>query len=73
MPSSSGISVIADYAGAADNKARVQLLLDLIPDVDTTKTSGAQAGGGYLDEMGPAAAVQLRVELAALKAAIANV
>lgn len=72
MASASGIAVIADYAGAAANKDRVQLLIDMIPDVDTNRTSGAQSGGGFLDEMGPAAAVQLRVELVALKAAITN-
>lgn len=38
----------------------------LIPDPDSTSSSGAQAGGGNLDEMSPGAAAQLRVELAAL-------
>jgi hypothetical protein len=70
MAASSGIAPLASYAGAANDAARVQLLIDLIPDVDTTSSSGSQAGGGYLDQMSPAAAVQLRVELAALKAAV---
>lgn len=70
MVATTGIGVIANYAGAATPAAAVQLLIDLIPDPDTAKTSGAQAGGGFLDEMSPAAAVQLRVELIALKAAV---
>lgn len=70
MGASTGIAAIANYAGAASDPARVQLLIDLIPDVDTNRTSGAQAGGGFLDEMSPAAAVQLRVELTALKVAV---
>lgn len=73
MAATTGISAIANYAGAATNQAAIQLLIDLIPDPDTTRTSGAQAGGGFLDEMSPAAAVQLRVELVALKAAVENV
>lgn len=65
-----GIQPIVNYAGLASDPARVQALLDLIPDNDSASSSGAQAGGGYLDEMSPAAADQLRVELAALKAAV---
>lgn len=70
MVQSTGIVAIGDYAGAADDAAAVQILIDLIPNVDTTSTSGAQGGGGMLDQMSPAAAVQLRVELAALKDAV---
>lgn len=65
-----GIAPLKNYAAAADDKARVQLLLDLIPDPDTTSSSGAQAGGGMLDEMSPIAAATLRVELIALKASV---
>lgn len=67
-----GIAPIASYA-AGTNKERVARLRALIPDPDTTSTSGAQAGGGNLDEMSPIAAAHLRVELIALEAAIVNV
>lgn len=70
MTALTGVATIADYEAAATPAAAVQLLIDLIPDPDTTRTSGAQGGGGFLDEMSPAAAVQLRVELIALKAAV---
>lgn len=70
MSSTSGIAAINNYAGAANDGAAIDLLIALIPNPDTTSTSGAQAGGGNLDEMSPMAAAQLRVELAALRAAI---
>jgi hypothetical protein len=70
MASSAGIQPINNYAGAASDPARVQLLLDAIPNPDTASSSGSIAGGGFLDEMSPAAAAQLRVELVALKAAV---
>lgn len=73
MASSAGIVQLNDYAAAATPAAAVQLLIDLIPDPDTQRTSGAQAGGGFLDEMSPSAAVALRVELTALKAAVPSV
>lgn len=65
-----GIAAIGNYAGAANDAAAVQILIDLIPDPDSTSTSGAQAGGGNLDQMSPGAAAQLRVELIALKDAV---
>lgn len=65
-----GIAAIGKYAGAATDSAAVQILIDLIPDPDSTSTSGAQAGGGNLDQMSPGAAAQLRVELIALKDAV---
>lgn len=70
MASSAGIQPIIDYGALADDDARVQALLDLIPNPDSTSSSGATAGGGFLDEISPAAAVQLRVELTALLAAV---
>lgn len=73
MAATTGIAPIVNYAGISGNKAAIQALIDLIPDPDTTRTSGAQSGGGFLDEMSPAAAVQLRVELVALKAAVEDV
>lgn len=72
MAATTGISAVSAY-DSGTNKGKVQQLIDLIPNPDTTASSGAQAGGGMLDEMSPAAATQLRVELAALKAAIADV
>lgn len=68
MAATTGVAAIGDYAAAGTNQAKVLRLLSLIPDVDTQSSSGAQAGGGMLDEMSPAAAVQLRVELTALAA-----
>lgn len=70
MGATTGIAAIANYAGAANDAAAVQLLIDLIPNPDTTSSSGAQAGGGNLDQMSAMAAAQLRVELAALKDAV---
>ena len=59
-----GIAVINNYAGAANDPARVQLLIDLIqPYASTTQK-------GMLDQMSPAAKIQLLVELQALFAAV---
>lgn len=68
--SSDGIASMIDYSGAATPEAAIDLLLDAIPNVDTTSTSGAQQGStylGFLDEMSPMAAIQLRVELEAIQ------
>jgi hypothetical protein len=79
MANTSGMKTIGDYATPATNKLKAQALLDLIPNSDTASSSGAVAGGTngakntHLDEMSPAAATQLRVELAALVAALVNV
>lgn len=70
MGATTGIAAIQNYAGAANDQAAVDLLIALIPNPDTTSSSGAQAGGGNLDEMSAQAAAQLRVELAALRAAV---
>lgn len=74
MGATTGIKAIGDYAGAANDAAAVQILIDMIADPDSTSTSGAQAGNGaagsMLDEMSPVAAAQLRVELLALKDAV---
>src|SRR3546814_9034387 len=62
--STEGLVAIGDYAGNDDTAGdAIDVLLALIADPDSTSTSGAQAGGGFLDEMSPAAAAQLRVEL----------
>jgi hypothetical protein len=73
MSTATGIAVIGNYTTPATDALKVAALLALIPDLDNPGTSGAQAGGGFLDEMSPAAAVQLRVELTALQAAVAQV
>jgi len=76
MTAIAGMTAIGNYAGAATDSAAVDILLGLIPDPDAAKGTGAVAGGTqginntYLDEMSPAAAAQIRVELLALKAAV---
>lgn len=68
MPSSQGIQVLGDYTtGSPTNDVAIDRLIALIPDPDV---SPAQSGGGFLDQMSPAAATQLLVELAALKTAV---
>lgn len=80
MSATSGIAKIGDYTtGEPVNKAVIDLLIDLIPDPDTAPAQGGKAGSGvtggrgFLDQMSPACAAQLLVELAAVKAAIENV
>lgn len=70
MTALTGISAVGSYTGATTAGAAIDILVALIPNPDSTSTSGAQAGGGNLDEMSPAAAAQLRVDLAAMKAVI---
>lgn len=70
MGATTGIAPIGAYAGSATAGAAIDKLIALIPDPDTTSTSGAQAGGGNLDEMSAGAAAQLRVELTAMKAVV---
>lgn len=73
MASTTGVQPLNNYAGAANDAARVQLLLDTVPnpDVSPAQAGGVMSGGGgFLDEMSPGAAAQLRVELTALKAAV---
>lgn len=72
MSALTGIAAIADYSGVATAGDAIDLLVALIPDPDLNNatSSGAQAGGGNLDEMSVIAAAHLRVELAAMKATI---
>lgn len=67
-PSLDGVAAIGTY-GSGVLETDIAELKALIPDPDSTSTSGAQAGGGNLDQMSPGAAAQLRVELDALAAA----
>lgn len=67
-----GIDPQLDFTGATTAEDVIDILLAAIPDPDTTSTSGAQQGIiGFLDEMSPIAAAQLRVELIAAKDATA--
>lgn len=71
MGATTGLTKIGDYTtGSPVNKVIIDRVIALIPNPDV---SPAMGGGGFLDEMSPAAAAQLLVELAAVKAAITNV
>lgn len=70
MNALTGIVALGDYATPVSNDLKVDVLLDLLADPDSTSSSGAIAGGGLLDEMSPPAVAQLRVELTALKAGL---
>ena len=74
--STQGIQPIGNYVAPGTDPLRVAALLALIPDPDGSigSSSGAVAvpptavPNTYLDEMSPACAIQLRVELLALQA-----
>jgi hypothetical protein len=76
MGATTGIAKIGDYTTPSGDANKVGALLALIPNPDAVPGTGAVGGGGfgttntYLDEMSPAAAAQLRVELLALQAAV---
>jgi hypothetical protein len=73
MGATTGIKAIGNYAGAATDNAACAVLLALIPNPDAgAGGNGASqgTGGSYLDEMSPACAAQLRVELLALQDAV---
>lgn len=71
--SKTGLVPQADLTtGAPTNKVMVQRVKALIADPDFRGSTGAIAGKGFYDEMSPAVAAQLHVELAALEAAITN-
>ena len=59
-----GIEKAGDYTTPVGDAAKVQALIDLIQGWTT------QEPRGHLDQMSPAAQVQLLVELEALKAAV---
>lgn len=69
MGALTGLVAVGDYSTGTLGE-KINTLLDLIPDTSSTSSSGAQAGGGLLDEMSPVAADGLRVELNALLAAV---
>lgn len=68
MSALTGLTVLGTYT--TNDSTAVNSLLDLIPDPDSDSSSGAIAGGGLLDQMSPACAAQLRVELLALRDAV---
>lgn len=73
MTALSGIVTQGAYAAAPNNKARVDVLLAMLPDPDSTSSSGAvQTNTQFLDEMSPIAVATLRAELLAMKANITN-
>lgn len=79
MGATTGLVAIGNYAGAANDAAACDILLNLIPNPDapfagTGAVAGAVGGqgGAHLDEMSPGTAAQLRVELLALKAAVST-
>lgn len=65
MGAGTGLVKLGTYDGTLGEN--IDELLALLADPDSDSSSGAQAGGGLLDEMSPAAVSQLRVELEALK------
>lgn len=74
MGMTQGIQPVNNYAGAANNAARMDLLLALIgnPNVGETQTAKGLANhaGSILDEISPGAQAQLYVEITACKAAL---
>lgn len=71
MAATTGFVAVGNYAGAASDSAAVDILLNLLPNPDTSSSSGAIQGSfHFLDEMSPACLAQLRVELIALKDAV---
>lgn len=71
MALSTGIDVsVIDYAAAATDKARVQLLLDALPDPTVQPAKLPLGILSYLDEINPIALVELRAHLEAMKATI---
>lgn len=57
-----GLEAVGTYV-AGDMDGNLAELLRVIPDPDAAPGTGAVAGGGFLDEMSPGCAAQLRVEI----------
>lgn len=71
MGAMTGLQPLNTYTALTSDQA-IDLLLASIPnpDVAPAQAGGVAVGkGGFLDEMSPGAAAQLRVELLAIKAA----
>lgn len=71
MPSLTGLATI-DYSGVTTAGQGIDLLLAVIPNPDTTSTSGAITSSvqSQFDEMMPHVASAIRAELTALKAKV---
>lgn len=69
MGATSGIQAMGTYTGVPATTA-IANFLALIPDPDTRESPSPRNFGTMLDEMSPGAAAQLRVEVAALTAAL---
>lgn len=70
MGATTGLAVLNNYTGLTKTAA-LNLLLASIPnpDVAPAQAGGVKLGsGGFLDEMAPGAAAQLRVEIASILA-----
>jgi len=59
-----GLATYGNYTGAANDPARVQVLIDLV------QAQGTMTQRGHLDQMSPSAWLQLLAELEALKASV---
>ena len=78
MGATTGVAKIGDYTTPVGDANKVAALLALIPNPDASNAGGSGTVGGgpqgaantYLDEMSPGCATQLRVEIAALAAAV---
>lgn len=70
-----GLKAMADLTtGSPTNKQKVARVLALFPNPDSRSSDGAiQSSYGFLDQISPAAAAAIRVELLALEASITNV
>ena len=68
MSMTDGIEALVDFATPTTIAGKLDALKAAIPNPDTTSTSGATQGiVGFLDQMSPMAAAQLRVEIESLK------
>jgi hypothetical protein len=65
MGATTGLAPLNDYTGLTSDAALALLLASIPnPDVSPAQAGGVKLGsGGFLDEMSPGAAAQLRVEI----------
>ena len=76
MAGTTGLAVVGSYTDidvTAAQLAKVQGLLDeLLAVIPNPETAPAQGAGNNLDQMFPGTALQLRVEIAAARAAVSG-
>lgn len=70
MGLSTGIEVNLDYAGAANDTARMQLLLDALPDPEVEGDSQGMGATSYFDQIQPMALIELRAHIEVIKAIV---